>query len=687
MMLSKLNNLKFVRKIQIGFLLIAVVSTFIAISNLYTTSKFEDTKANIFSEYLEPMLEVKEMYTGFQKMQFTLIQLSIPEFAEDLSNNVNVYRTYSAEFDSSLSALSKYNFDNEIVLKELQNIGEIWQNYKNVVADGIISASASQMYDMAAIVAATSGKEVGNQLVSSFDRIIDELDNKSASLNNDMAAQISSSRLIIFIGMSLGLLVFLVSVLYLAPTITKPINELKESVKQFSYGNFNTKLNLGRKDEFGELTDMMALMQTKQLEKIEAVKSVAEGKLDHVSQASDQDELAIAINKQVDILQNLLMEADMLVEANKVGNLTLRGDLNKFNGDWKKFIIGINSILDSMITPIQEATYVLTEIANGSLKTKMQKDYKGDYKQIKDNINKVVDSLNYILLKVITNSEELNNITGSIYEKTSDLVGGAEKQKSQTYEIASAIEEMTTTIHDNSKSAITTSDLAEKAGDKAKEGGRVVLQTIEGIQRIADVVSKSEKTIQELAKNTNEIGEIIKVINEIADQTNLLALNAAIEAARAGEQGRGFAVVADEVRKLAERTTNATEEIAGMLNRIQKDTSDAVVVINEGSNEVENGKKLAFEANNALEEIIKGADEVSMTIKHLAAANEEQSTTSTTISQNIESIGRVTEDFSLYINQIRDSVGKLSDSSTELNVHLKKFEIDQVEIEEGELVG
>lgn len=686
-MFAKLNNLKFVRKVQIGFMLIAVVSTFIAVSNIYKTTEFEETKENIFSDYLEPMLEVKELYTEFQKMQFVLIQLSIPEFAEDLSGNVQVYRSYSEQFDSTLVLLSKYQFENKLVLEEIQKITQIWKNYKNVVADGIISASASQMYDMAAIVAASSGKEVGNELVTSFDLIISELDKKAVSLDEEMAAQISSSRITIITGMILGGIVFLICVFYLAPTITKPMNELKESVKEFAQGNFNAQLSVNRKDEFGELAELMAVMQTKQLEKIEAVKSVAEGKLEHVSQASDKDELAFAINKQVDILQELLLEADMLVEANKVGNLTLRGDLNKFNGDWKKFIVGINSILDSMITPIQEATYVLTEIASGSLTTKMEKDYKGDYKLIKDNINKVVDSLNNILLRVISNSEELNSITGSIYDKTAELVDGAESQKSQTYEIASAIEEMTSTIHDNSKSAITTSDLAEQAGSKAKEGGRVVLETIEGIQRIADVVTKSEKTIQELANNTNEIGEIIKVINEIADQTNLLALNAAIEAARAGEQGRGFAVVADEVRKLAERTTNATEEIAGMLNRIQKDTSDAVIVIKEGSNEVEKGKKLAFEANSALEEIIKGADEVSMTIKHLAAANEEQSTTSTAISQNIESIGRVTEDFSMYINQIRDSVGKLSTSSNELNVHLKKFDISRVDEQVEELAG
>ena len=173
-----------------------------------------------------------------------------------------------------------------------------------------------------------------------------------------------------------------------------------------------------------------------------------------------------------------------------------------------------------------------------------------------------------------------------------------QEQTSQASEVASAVEEMTKTIMENSKNASVAADTAKQARVSAEAGGKVVDDTVHGMKRIAGVVNKSAETVKELGKSSDQIGEIIGVIDDIADQTNLLALNAAIEAARAGEQGRGFAVVADEVRKLAERTTKATKEIAGMIKKIQADTTGAVQSMEEGTQEVERGIELADKAGD-----------------------------------------------------------------------------------------
>ena len=169
------------------------------------------------------------------------------------------------------------------------------------------------------------------------------------------------------------------------------------------------------------------------------------------------------------------------------------------------------------------------------------------------------------------------------------------------------------------------------------------------------------------------------MIEDIADQTNLLALNAAIEAARAGEQGRGFAVVADEVRKLAERTTKATKEITSMISQIQKDTTGAVNSMEEGTKEVESGKKLADEAGKALKDIITATDKVLDIVNTVAAASEEQSSAAEQISHNIEAINSVTQESTTGIQQIAKASEDLSRLTSTLQGQISKFKIREAD--------
>ena len=222
-------------------------------------------------------------------------------------------------------------------------------------------------------------------------------------------------------------------------------------------------------------------------------------------------------------------------------------------------------------------------------------------------------------------------------------------------------------------------EASKNAGKVAKEGGKVVDETINGMNRIAEVVQQSAKTVEELGNSSDQIGEIVQVIEDIADQTNLLALNAAIEAARAGEQGRGFAVVADEVRKLAERTTKATKEIASMIKQIQYETKGAVSSMRQGTEEVKNGKLFAAKAGESLKEIIEGADHVVDIISQVAAASEEQSSAAEQISKNIESISRVTSESANGIHQIASSAEDLNRLTNNLQQLVNRFNIKQTQ--------
>jgi methyl-accepting chemotaxis protein len=253
------------------------------------------------------------------------------------------------------------------------------------------------------------------------------------------------------------------------------------------------------------------------------------------------------------------------------------------------------------------------------------------------------------------------------------MAAGAQEQTSQATEVAGAVEEMTKTIIENSRNAANTVETARQAKVSAEQGGHVVEETVVGMKRIAEVVRQSAATVQELGKSSDQIGEIITVIDDIADQTNLLALNAAIEAARAGEQGRGFAVVADEVRKLAERTTKATKEIAGMITRIQTDTQGAVTAMEEGTKQVSTGIALADKAGASLHEIVNVSQKVTDAVTQIAGASEEQSKASEQISRNVEGISNVTNESAMGVQQIAQAAEDLNRLTENLQVLVGRF--------------
>ncbi len=416
---------------------------------------------------------------------------------------------------------------------------------------------------------------------------------------------------------------------------------------------------------------------------IKATKTINTKRTDEIG------ELAITVDKVIiqsqagidayeivrDKINELNKETSKLITDSHDGKLDSRGDLYKFEGSYKELINGINSMLDAVILPIKDGASVLDVFATGDFTPRVTGDYRGDHQLIKNSINKLGDSVSSVLNDVAEAVSATASATTQISSSSEEMAAGSQEQSSQAQEVAVAVDQMTKTILETTKNAGNTADVAKNAGQIAKEGGKVVIQTIDGMNRIANVVTKAAETVQELGKSSDQIGEIIQVIDDIADQTNLLALNAAIEAARAGEQGRGFAVVADEVRKLAERTTKATKEIAGMIKRIQKDTNGAVESIQQGAVEVQKGKELAAKAGESLEQIITGSNQVVDRAMQVAAASEEQSASAEQISKNIESISAVTQQSAAGVQQIARAAEDLNRLTENLQNLVSKFNI------------
>ncbi len=289
--------------------------------------------------------------------------------------------------------------------------------------------------------------------------------------------------------------------------------------------------------------------------------------------------------------------------------------------------------------------------------------------------NTFMDKLQEILCQVSSNTQSLATASEDISASSRDQAQGAQSQKDQTNQVAVAMQEMAATVAEVSENSNKAAAASQQAAEMAREGGKVVEETLSRMRTISASVSDTARKVQELGKRSDEIGRISGVIDDIADQTNLLALNAAIEAARAGEQGRGFAVVADEVRKLAERTGNATKEIAGMIRNIQAETKTAVAAMRAGSQEVEAGVESTRRAGNSLQEIIKMSEHVGDMVTQIATAATQQSATTEHINNNIEEIARIASSTEAGVQQTAGALQDLSALALQLRRLVGQFRL------------
>jgi methyl-accepting chemotaxis protein len=312
---------------------------------------------------------------------------------------------------------------------------------------------------------------------------------------------------------------------------------------------------------------------------------------------------------------------------------------------------------------------------NADLNTRFNSDQEDEIGALEKAFDRFVGEIKGTLIQVSEATAAVVSASTEISSSTDQMASGSQEQSSQTAEVAAAIEEMSKALEEGSGNIKKAAEGAERAKGNASAGGEVVCQTISGMKAITDVVHRTSEQIKVLGTSSDKIGEIIGVIDEIADQTNLLALNAAIEAARAGEQGRGFAVVADEVRKLAERTSRATKEIAVMIRQIQQDTGNAVLSMEQGTSKVDNGIELAEKAGEVLTGILRDSHEIAGMMEQISAASEQQTKAAEQISKNVEAINAITQDTSSSTQQIASATEDLQKLTENLQATVSRFNL------------
>jgi methyl-accepting chemotaxis protein len=594
-----LNNIRIGKKLTMAFALSIISLVFIIVLSFTGTSKVKNELDNISGDKFPKILWAHEISDQINVNARALRNIIIAPDQDIFNKEMKRLNETAVIVASLVDSLNRFaNTDEEhAVINNLEKVRtEVYLPSKEKFITEINSGNKASASAMLFKEMRTSQQAYFNAI----DKLVEFEEKQMKIAGNTADSAVSTQNLLMTIvgAISIGL-VLLFSML-ITKSIVTPVVALNGAAIKVASGDLDVSIEADRKDEIGILSSSFMKM---------------------TQNIKDSNE-------------KLLLEKNSI--AQKVEDAVRESEKQKsFLSD------SVNNMLAEM-----------DRFAEGDLTVNLETNDTGDIGRLYDGFNRATNNIRNLLQKLMEAVQATASSSTEISSSTEEMAAGAQEQSTQTGEIAAAIEQMTKTIVETTRNASQAAVNAKKAGEIASAGGVTVDDTVHGIIRIADVVNKSSETVKQLGKNSDQIGEIIQVIDDIADQTNLLALNAAIEAARAGEQGRGFAVVADEVRKLAERTTKATKEIADMIKQIQKDTSEAVVQMKHGTEEVEKGKELAKKAGESLKEIISASVSVVDDINQVATASEEQSATADQISKNIESISNVTNESSAGIQQV-----------------------------------
>lgn len=331
-----------------------------------------------------------------------------------------------------------------------------------------------------------------------------------------------------------------------------------------------------------------------------------------------------------------------------------------------------------MITcPLSNAVNAMKDISegDGDLTSRLAVTGTDEIGQLAQSFNGFISKIQNIIQEVTASTSQLSAAAEEMSMITSETREGVQRQQTETNLVATAMNEMSSTVHDVANNAATAAEAANQADSQTEQGKQIVNSTVSSISTLAAEIERASTVINQLEKDSESIGTVLEVIRGIAEQTNLLALNAAIEAARAGEQGRGFAVVADEVRSLASRTQESTEEIQDMIERLQKGSRDAVMAMEAGKEQAQQTVGQASEAESSLSDISSAVAQINEMNAHIAQAARQQGDLAEETNKNIVNITEVAEGTANGAEQLATASQEMANLAVNLESQVAHFKI------------
>jgi methyl-accepting chemotaxis protein len=636
-----LNKIKIGPKLIGGFLVVAIIAGVVGVLGIMNMRTISSKDTFLYEKCTLPIEYLNDIAVPIQRMRVDLENVlrsndskyieakkaKSVELRDQIDKGVKQYEaTLINEHDKQM-----YQTLKEDIVNWFKSSDNIWQ-LRDAKKTGIAYAyTDGESYKIVSDLRAHVDSMITENVATA----------RETSDNNTKTANAATLQMIIVL--AIGVALAMIIGIFLTLSITRPVNAVVGTAKKLA------------EEDLVNLTDVLAAASVGDLSKSVEVKT-------QEITVKSEDEIGIlgkTFNKMIAKFQEsgkavaqlktsieaVANETLTLAQAASDGQLSTRGDVNKFKGTYRNMVDGFNMTLDAVINPVNEAAAVLEKVANRDMSARVVGDYKGDLAKIKNSLNSAVTNLDQALEQVAQATEQVSSGSQQISAGSQSLAQGANEQASSLEEVSSSLEEMSSMTKQNAENANQAKTLAGEANNNAAQG--------------TEAMGRMSSSINKIKESSDQTAKIVKTIDEIAIQTNLLALNAAVEAARAGEAGRGFAVVAEEVRNLAQRSSQAAKNTADMITESVKNAEDGV--------------NIAQEVSKSFDAIAGSAKKVNDLIAEIAAASQEQSQGIDQVNTAVAQMDKVTQQNAANSEESASAAEEMSSQAEELQSMIGQF--------------